>query len=90
MKQEESYTSKASFLDGDELPVWCSDDKMNYTFSEKRINRGQYQSLSGKCIHADINGALNILKKSNVVNLKEHLNIKNPYVLEVQKRKTAA
>ncbi len=90
VKQEESYTSKASFLDGDELPVWCSDDKMNDTFSGKRLNRGQYQSLSGKCIHADINGALNILKKSNVVDFKGHLNIKNPYILEVQKRKTAA
>ena len=90
VKQEESYTSKARFLDQDELPVWCADDKTNYLFSGKRLNRGQYQCLSGRCIHADINGALNILKKSNVVDLKGCLNIKNPYVLEVQKRKTVA
>lgn len=90
VKQEESYTSKASFLDQDLLPVWCPDDKTTYTFSGKRINRGQYQSRSGKCIHADINGALNILGKANLVDLKEHLHIKNPYIIEVQTRKTAA
>lgn len=90
VKQEESYTSKASFIDRDELPNWSSDDKTNYKFSGRRINRGQYRSLSGKCIHADINGALNILRKSNVVELHKHLKIKNPFVLEVQKRKVVA
>ncbi|MEG0455998.1 MAG: transposase, partial [Bacteroides sp.] len=90
VKQEESYTSKASFLDNDELPVWSSDDKRKYVFSGKRVHRGQYQGRSGKCIHADINGALNILRKSNIVDLDEHLEVRNPFVLEVQKRKTAA
>ncbi|MEG0472661.1 MAG: transposase [Solibacillus sp.] len=90
VKQEESYTSKASFLDKDELPVWSSDDKEKYVFSGKRVHRGQYQARSGERIHADINGALNILRKSNIVDLDEHLKIKNPFVLEVQKRKTAA
>ncbi|MEK4424897.1 RNA-guided endonuclease InsQ/TnpB family protein [Solibacillus sp. FSL K6-1523] len=89
-KQEESYTSRASFLDKDELPVWSSRDKQKYVFSGKRVNRGQYRSLSGECIHADINGAFNILRKSNIVDLDEHLEIKNPFVLEVQKRKAAA
>ena len=30
---------------------------------------GLYQTSNGMCINADINGALNILKKSNVVSL---------------------
>ncbi|MEK4425307.1 transposase [Solibacillus sp. FSL K6-1523] len=90
VKQEESYTSKSSFLDKDELPVWSSDDKRKYVFSGKRVNRGQYQALSGECIHADINAAFNILRKSDIVDLDEHLEVRNPFVLEVQKRKTVA
>ncbi|WML38109.1 transposase [Neobacillus sp. OS1-2] len=90
LKQEESYTSKASFLDRDAIPVWSKDDKTNYHFSGKRINRGLYQSKSGKCIHADINGALNTLRKSEVIKLYENLKIKTPILLEVQKRKAVA
>src|SRR5690242_920293 len=37
--QEESYTSKASFLDLDPIPTYKSDDKTKYTFSGKRIGR---------------------------------------------------
>ena len=40
------------------------------TFSGKRIHRGMYQTASGKCLNADVNGALNIMRKSNVVSLK--------------------
>ncbi len=40
IKQEESYTSKASFLDRDEIPVWSKSDKKTYRFSGKRITRG--------------------------------------------------
>ena len=36
-------------------------------FSGKRIHRGLYQTKSGKLLNADVNGALNILRKSNVV-----------------------
>lgn len=67
MKQEESYTSKTSFLDNDPIPVWSENDKSNYIFNGKRITRGLYRSKAGKCIHADINGALNTLQKSDVV-----------------------
>ncbi|MGH1328687.1 RNA-guided endonuclease TnpB family protein, partial [Bacillus pretiosus] len=38
-------------------------------------------------IHADINGALNTLKKSKVVELDDNLKVKTPILLEVQKRK---
>ena len=83
-KQEESYTSKASFLDKDPVPVWSKDDKTQYRFSGKRITRGLYQSKAGTCIHADMNGALNTLKKSGVVELDDNLKVKTPILLEVQ------
>ena len=69
VKQEESYTSKASFWDKDDIPIYNNDNPQSYTFSGKRIHRGMYQCLNGKCLNADVNGALNILRKSNVVSL---------------------
>ena len=69
-EQEESYTSKASFWDKDEIPTYNSNNKQNYTFSGKRIHRGMYQTASGKLLNADVNGALNILRKSKVVSLE--------------------
>ena len=67
--QEESYTSKASFWDKDVIPVYKSDDTEEYHFSGKRIHRGQYRTASGQVLNADVNGALNILRKSSVVDL---------------------
>lgn len=69
IEQEESYTSKASFFDNDIIPVYNQDNPQIYTFSGKRIKRGLYQCANGKTLNADINGALNILRKSNVVSL---------------------
>ena len=71
-EQEESYTSKASYLDNDDIPVYKENDGTNYIFSGKRIKRGIYKSSQGKIINADLNGALNILKKSGE-NLIEEL-----------------
>lgn len=70
IEQEESYTSKASFWDGDTIPVYNENDNSEYKFSGKRVKRGLYQTANGKTFNADINGALNILKKSNVVSLE--------------------
>ena len=67
--QEESYTSKASFFDGDEIPIYDKENPQEYVFSGKRIKRGLYQTSTGKLINADCNGALNILRKSKVVDL---------------------
>ena len=67
--QEESYTSKASFFDKDEIPVYDKENIKKYIFSGKRIKRGLYQTSTGKLINADCNGALNILRKSKVVDL---------------------
>ena len=60
---EESYTSKASALDFDDIPTYDPKVNVNYTFSGKRISRGQYRSKNGTILHADCNGAVNILRK---------------------------
>ncbi len=60
---EESYTSKASFLDRDPLPVRKPNDETKHAFSGKRLKRGLYQASDGRLINADINGALNIIRK---------------------------
>ncbi len=67
VEQEEGYTSKASFFDYDSIPVYNADNPQMYIFSGTRIKRGLYKCANGKTINADINGALNILRKSNVV-----------------------
>ena len=67
--QEESYTSKASFFDNDDLPVYNMDNPQTYEFSGKRIKRGLYQTKNGYLFNADCNGALNILRKSKAVDL---------------------
>jgi transposase len=61
-EQEESYTSKASFLDTDRIPVY-GDVVRDDAFSGRRIHRGLYRSKDGILINADINGAANILRK---------------------------
>ena len=67
IEQEESYTSKASFLDGDEIPVYVKENSKQYSFSGRRVKRGLYKTSKDVFINADVNGAFNILKKSNVV-----------------------
>lgn len=83
--QEESYTSKASFLDGDVVPVFRRGVFERGLFSGMRVSRGEYRSGSGKMIHADVNAAWNILRKkcklsigqySRVVAYPENLKIK--------------
>ena len=54
--KEESYTSKCSFLDGETI------EKHN-TYMGKRVKRGLFKSNNGRLINADLNGALNILRK---------------------------
>ncbi|WP_040484605.1 RNA-guided endonuclease InsQ/TnpB family protein [Lyngbya aestuarii] len=64
--QEESYTSKASFIDSDELPVFNADNPTEYQFSGKRIKRGLYKSKHGFIVNADCQAAANIGRKSNL------------------------
>jgi IS605 OrfB family transposase len=60
---EESYTSKASFLDRDPLPVYGKTNGEKLIWSGKRIKRGLYRASDGRLINADINGASNIIRK---------------------------
>ena len=69
IEQEESYTSKASFFDKDNLPTYNADNPKTFSFSGKRIKRGLYKTSNCYKFNADVNGALNILKKSSVVDL---------------------
>ena len=59
---EESYTSQASFLDGDPLPVYAPAHPTP-VFSGRRVKRGLYRAADGRCLNADVNGAYNILRK---------------------------
>lgn len=55
--QEESHTSKCSFLDNESIE---HHDK----YIGKRIKRGIFKSGKGILINADVNGALNIIRKA--------------------------
>ena len=91
---EEAYTSKASFLDQDPLPRFQEGEKP--TFSGKRIHRGLYRSKQGM-IHADVNGAANIVRKvfPNVrargtngiegLDGNQTINVSTPLVLKILK-----
>lgn len=54
--REESYTSKCSFIDNEEI-------KKHETYLGRRIKRGLFKTAFGKIINADLNGSLNIMKK---------------------------
>lgn len=54
--QEESYTSKCSFLDYEKI---CK----HGVYQGKRIKRGLFKTEKGKLINADVNGSYNIMKK---------------------------
>jgi IS605 OrfB family transposase len=58
----ESYSSKASYIDNDIMPEKY---KKETSFSGKRTKRGLYVSKAGIAINADLNAALNILRKCN-------------------------
>ena len=61
---EESYTSQASFLDADPLPVYDPQHKeKSPTFSGRRLKRGLYRAANGQRFNADVNGAYNIIRK---------------------------
>ena len=57
VKQEESYTSKCSFLDNEEI-------EEHETYLGKRIKRGIFKSSNGTLVHADLHASYNIMKKA--------------------------
>ncbi len=64
MMHEESYTSKANFLNLDPIPVYGDTGADDVEFSGKRIKRGLYKTSGGRLINADVNGSYNILRKA--------------------------
>ena len=56
-EQEESHTSKCSFLDNEPI-------KHHTKYVGKRITRSLFKSAKGTIIHADINAGYNIVKKA--------------------------
>lgn len=61
VRQEESYTSKCSFLDNESL---CKKD----SYLGSRITTKLFKSSKGMVINADVNGSYNIMKKySNAI-----------------------
>ena len=62
VETEESYTSKASFLDGDVLPAFRAKPE-EWQSSGKRVNRGLFRTAENILLNADANGAANILAK---------------------------
>ena len=63
IETEESYTSKASFLDNDLLPTF-GEKPEGWQPSGKRITRGLYRAANGQLINADCNGSANIIRKA--------------------------
>ncbi len=63
IEQEESYTSKASFLDNDYIPVY-GEENDKYEFSGWRNGRIYKIKRKNQRIHSDLNGALNIMRKA--------------------------
>ena len=57
LKHEESYTSKCSFLD-------LEDVKKHEKYQGLRVKRGLFKSSTGRTINSDVNGSLNILRKA--------------------------
>jgi putative transposase len=53
---EESYTSKCSFLDKEEI-------RKHEEYKGRRIKRGLFKTSSGRIINSDVNGSYNILVK---------------------------
>ena len=65
VEQEESYTSKASFLDMDDIPVYGEEKHAAAAFSGYRKKRGIYKSKTHQCVvNADLNASGNILRKA--------------------------
>ena len=61
--QEESYTSKASFLNKDFIPTYNS-KPADWQPGGKRVKRGLYVTNNGITLNADVNGSYNILVKA--------------------------
>lgn len=66
VETEESYTSKASFVDSDILPKYREKPE-GWEPSGKRVKRGLYRTANNQYINCDCNGAANIIRKVAVM-----------------------
>lgn len=57
LEQEESYTSKCSFLDLEPI-------QKHESYVGRRVQRGMFKSSNGTRINADVNGSYNIIRKA--------------------------
>ena len=67
--RKKAILQRASFWDKDDIPVYNEDNPKSYVFSGRRVHRGLYKCSDGRTLNADVNGALNIMRKSSVVDL---------------------
>lgn len=92
VEREESYTSKASFLDDDYIPTYGVDDE-KASFSgirgPKRYKgmykssgfRGIYKTASGIYVNSDLNGSANILRKEYPDAFKDPLDLNHVTII---------
>lgn len=86
VEQEESYTSKASFIDNDFIPVYGTEDR-EYEFSGWRNGRTYKIKGKNQKIHADYNGALNIMRKAGHGLIEKVCFLNNDWIFPVGKFK---
>ena len=86
MEQEESYTSKASFLNNDFMPVYGEKNK-DYEFSGWRNGRTYKIKGKNQKIHADYNGAFNIMRKAGHELIEKVCFLNNDWIFPVGKFK---
>ena len=86
IEQEESYTSRASFLDNDFIPMYGEEER-KYEFSGWR--NGRIYKIKGKDqrIHADLNGAFNIMRKAVHELIEDISSLKNNWIFPIGKYK---
>ena len=75
----ESYTSKCSFLDNEEI---CKHE----SYKGKRVKRGLFLSSDKKALNADINGSLNILKRGMGYSFKFEDVFFRPTKIDIEKK----
>ena len=86
IEQEESYTSKASFLNNDFMPVYGEENK-EYEFSRWRNGRIYKIKEKNQRIHSDLNGALNIMRKAGYEPIEDISSFKKNWIFPIGKFK---
>ena len=86
IEQEESYTSRASFLDNDYIPVY-GEENDKYEFSGWRNKRIYKIKKKNQRIHADLNGAFNIMRKAGHELIEDTSSFKKSWIFPIGKYK---